>query len=116
VLDESDRISTELLGVGPGRLGPVATMEAARLAALSASVEQLKRSAPDENARLALGQLQEPLRGLHSSVDAVALAPVSTSELGEDGIGAQAAKLHSATSLARAALLPSPPHVPGPPS
>ena len=47
-LDESDQITTHLVGLAPGGLGAVASADATRLATLMASVQQLVASAPDD--------------------------------------------------------------------
>jgi len=106
-LDESDQITTELLTIAPGSLASVAGAEAARLAAVSASVDQLMRSAPDQTSKLAFSRLQEPMRTLHARLDAVALAPMPPLAVEENAIRAQAAQLHSETSLAWATIFPS---------
>jgi hypothetical protein len=106
-LDESDQITTELLTLAPGSLGSVAGAEAARLAAVSASVDQLMRSAPDQTSKLALARLKEPMRALHGRLDAVALAPMPPLAVEENEIRAHAAELHSETSLAWATIFPS---------
>ena len=105
-LDESDEITTHLVGLAPGGLGAVASADAARLATLMASVQQLVASAPDDASRRALGEVQEPLRSLHGALDAVSLRPQPPSSVELDEVRARATELHSATSLARATLVP----------
>jgi hypothetical protein len=105
-LDQSDEITTHLVGLAPGGLGAVASADARRLATLIASVQQLVASGPDDASRRALGEVQEPLRSLHGALDAVALRsqPPSSAEL--DEVRARATELHRATSQARATLVP----------
>lgn len=112
VLAQSDAISTHLVGLAPGGLGSVAGADASRLAVLITVVEQLMMSAPDETSRRALAGLHEPMRSLHSALDGLALMPHPPSEAEVVEIRARATTLHSATSLARASLLPP---SPGPP-
>ena len=113
-LDESDEITTHLVGLAPGGLGAVANADAARLATLMASVQQLVSSAPDAASQRAVTELQEPLRSLHGALDAVSLRPQPPSTVELDEVRARATDLHSATSLARATLVPpTPPHLPG---
>ena len=64
VLDESDQITTHLVGLGPSGLVSVAAADASRLATLLATVEQLSASAPDEASRQALVRVEEPLSSL----------------------------------------------------
>ena len=66
-----------------------------------ASVQQLLTSAPDATALSALAGLQEPLRALHSGLDALSLTPTTPSDLEVDAIRARATELHSATGVAR---------------
>ena len=112
VLAQSDEISTQLVGLASGSLGSVAGAEASRLAVLITMVEQLMTSAPDETSRRALATLHEPMRSLHGALDAIALSPQPPSAAEVAEIRARATTLHSATSLARASLLPP---SPGPP-
>jgi hypothetical protein len=112
VLAESDEITTHLVGLAPSGLGSIAGADANRLATLMASVEQLMTSAPDETSRRALAALQDPLRSLHIALDAIALTPNPLSDIEMDEIRVRATRLHSATSLARATLLPRPPGSP----
>ena len=90
----------------------VATADAGRLAALMASVQQLAGSAPDETSRQALVAVEEPLRSLQAALDAVGLASTPPSDLNVNEVKATAARLHSATALARATIQP-PPTAPG---
>ncbi len=104
-LDDSDELSTHLVGLAPRGLSAVAGADAARLATLMASVQQLVASAPDDAARQALGDVQERLRSLHGVLDAVSLEvqPPSAAEL--DEVRSRATQLHSATSRARATVV-----------
>jgi hypothetical protein len=111
-LDDSDEITTHLVGLAPGGLGAVARADATRLAALMASVQQLVASAPDDPSRRALGEVQEPLRSLHGAVDAVSLQPQPPSSADLDQVRARATELHRATSQARATLVPPTPQYP----
>jgi hypothetical protein len=113
-LDQSDELTTHLVGLAPGGLGAVARADATRLATLMASVQQLVASAPDDASRRALGEVQAPLRSLHGALDAVALQPQPPSSAELDDVRARATELHSATSLARATLVP--PASPRPPA
>ena len=112
VLAQSDEISTHLVGLAPARLGAVAGADAGSLAVLITIVEQLMTSAPDETSRRALVTLHEPMRSLHGALDAIALTPHPPSDAEVAAVRARATALHSATSLARATLLPP---SPGPP-
>ncbi len=112
VLAQSDEISTHLVGLAPAGLGSVAGADAGRLAVLITIVEQLLASAPDETSRRALVTLHEPMRSLHSALDAIALTPYPPSDADVAEVRTRATALHSATSLARATLLPP---SPGPP-
>ncbi len=112
VLAQSDEISTHLVRLAPGGLGSVAGADASRLAVLITIVEQLMTTAPDETSRVALARLHEPMRSLHGALDAIALTPHPPSDAEEAEVRARATALHSATSLARATLLPP---SPGPP-
>ena len=114
-LGESDQITTSLVGLTPNGLAAVAGADAARLAALMASVEELMVSAPDDGASRALASLQGPLRSLHGVVDAVAFAATPPSVADVEQVRARATELHSATSLARAMLVPPPAPPPAPP-
>ena len=114
-LDESDQITTRLVGLTPNGLAAAAGVDAARLAALMASVEELIVSAPDDGARRSLASLQGPMRSLHGVVDAVALAATPPSVADVEHVRARATELHSATSLARAMLVPAPAPPPVPP-
>ena len=107
VLAQSDEISTHLVGLAPGGLGSVAGADASRLAVLITMVEQLMTSAPDETSRRALATLHEPMRSLHSALDAIALTPHPPSDAEVAEIRARATTLHSATSLARASPPPA---------
>ena len=113
-LDESDQITTHLVGLAPGGLGAVASADATRLATLMASVQQLVAIGPRRpHHGQALAQVQEPLRSLHGALDALALRPPPPSSLELDEVRTRATDLHSATSLARASLVP--PAAPRPP-
>jgi hypothetical protein len=107
--DEADQITTHLVGLEPGGAATVADADATRLAALAATVQQLESSASSATARQAIASLQEPLRALHASLDAVALAPEPPSASVLDQVRRAASELHHATSLARANVLPAPP-------
>ncbi len=109
VLAQSDEISTHLVGLAPAGLGSVAGADAGRLAVLITIVEQLLASAPDETSRRALVTLHEPMRSLHSALDAIALTPYPPSDAEVAEVRTRATALHSATSLARATLLPPSP-------
>lgn len=109
VLAQSDEISTQLVGLAPARLGAVAGADAGSLAVLITIVEQLMTSAPDETSRRALVALHEPMRSLHSALDAIALTPHPPSDAEVAEVRSRATALHSATSLARATLLPPSP-------
>lgn len=108
-LAQSDEISTHLVGLEPGGLASVASADAARLAALAATVQQLASSAPDARSMQALMAMRGPLQSLHAAVDAVNLSPTPPSALQVDQVRAAATGLHQATSLARANVLPPPP-------
>jgi hypothetical protein len=112
-LDESDQITTHLVGLAPDGLGAVANADATRLATLMASVQQLVATAPDDPSRQALAQMQEPMRSLHGALDALAMRPPPPSSLDLDEVRTRATALHSATSLAHASLVP--PAAPRPP-
>ena len=112
VLAQSDEITTHLVGLAPGGLGSAAGADASRLAVLITIVEQLMTSAPEETSRVALAGLHEPMRSLHGALDAIALTPNPPSDAEVAEVRARATALHSATSLARATLLPP---SPGPP-
>jgi hypothetical protein len=114
-LDESDQITTHLVGLAPSGLGAAAGADAARLAALMASVQELMTSAPDDGSGRALASLQIPLRSLHGVVDAVGLATTPPSVADVEQVKVRAAELHSATSLARAMLVSAPAPQPAPP-
>ena len=109
VLAQSDEISTHLVGLAPAALGAVAGADAGSLAVLITIVEQLMTSAPDETSRRALVTLHEPMRSLHGALDAIALTPQPPSDAEVAAVRARATALHSATSLARATLLPPSP-------
>ena len=109
VLAQSDEISTHLVGLAPAGLGAVAGADAGSLAVLITIVEQLMTSAPDETSRRALVTLHEPMRSLHGALDAIALTPHPPSDAEVAAVRARATALHSATSLARATLLPPSP-------
>jgi hypothetical protein len=104
VLGESDAITTHLVGLPPEGLAPVASADANRLATLMASVQELVTSAPDETSRRAVAALLDPLRSLHSALDAIALTMTLPSMVVVDDLRDRARALHSATSLARATL------------
>jgi hypothetical protein len=108
VLDESDQITTHLVGLGSSGLASVAAADASRLATLMASTQQLAGSAPDETSRQALVRVEEPLRSLQGALDLVGLASTPPSDPDVHEIHATAARLHSATALARATIQPSP--------
>ncbi len=107
VLDESDQITTHLVGLEPSGLVSVAAADASRLATLMVSVQQLAASAPNEASRQALFQVQEPMRSLQGAIDVVGLASTPPSAADVAGVKTAAARLHSATALARAAIQPS---------
>jgi hypothetical protein len=107
VLDESDQITTHLVGLGPSGLVSVAAADASRLATLMASAQQLAGSAPDETSRQALVRVEEPLRSLQGALDLVGLASAPPSDPDVHEVHATAARLHSATALARATIQPS---------
>ena len=113
-LDESDQITTHLIGLAPGGLSAVAGPDAARLARLMVTVQQLMTSAPDDPSRGALAQVQEPLSSLHSALDALALRQGTPSAEDLDELTSRATALHAATSFARATLVP--PATTGPPA
>jgi hypothetical protein len=106
MLDESDRLTTHLVGLTASGLDAVAESDAARLAALAAALQQLISSAPDETSRQALGAVEGPLHSLQSVVDAVGLAPGPASDADLQNVVARATRMHSATALARAAVAP----------
>ena len=105
---QSDEITTHLVGLEPGGLASVASADAARLAALAATVQQLASSAPDDRSMQAMMAMRGPLQSLHAAVDAVNLAPAPPSDFQVDQVRAAATGLHQATSLARANVLPPP--------
>ena len=107
VLDESDQITTHLIGLAPSGLVSVAAADAGRLATLLAAVQQLAGSAPDETSRQALVPVEEPLRSLQGALDLVGLASTPPSDPDMREVKARAGRLHSATALARAAIQPS---------
>ena len=109
VLAQSDELGADLVGLAPARLGAVAGADAGSLAVLITIVEQLMTSAPDETSRRALVALHEPMRSLHSALDAIALTPHPPSDAEVAEVRSRATALHSATSLARATLLPPSP-------
>jgi hypothetical protein len=115
VLDESDQITTHLVGLTPDGLGSVAGADASRLAALVASAQQLVASAPDEAARQALAAMQPAVRSLQGAVDAVAMLPMAPSAATVDDVRMRATELHGATALARATLVPPSPTATRPP-
>jgi hypothetical protein len=103
---QSDEITTHLVGLEPGGLASVASADAARLAALAATVQQLASSAPDNTSMQSMMAMRGPLQSLHAAVDAVTLAPAPPSDFQVDQVRAAATGLHQATSLARANVLP----------
>ncbi len=105
---QSDEITTHLVGLEPGGLASVASADAARLAALAATVQQLASSAPDNTSMQAMMAMRGPLQSLHAAVDAVTLAPAPPSDFQVDQVRAAATGLHQATSMARANVLPPP--------
>jgi hypothetical protein len=113
-LDEADQITGRLVGLGPDGLGAAARADAARLAELMVSVDELVASAPDDASSAALASLQDPLRSLHGVVDAVAVAPTPPSAADVEQVRLRAAEVHNAATLARAGLVPPPPP-PSPP-
>jgi len=109
VLGESDQLTTHLVTLPPGGVAALAREDAARIAALMAAVQQLTMAAPDEPARQTLWSIQEPLRALHGTLDAVSMAGVPPTEADVSQLRERANAVHSATSLARASLFPPPP-------
>ena len=109
VFDQSDEITTHLVGLAPGGLGSVAAGDADRLARLLAALGELMMSTSDESSRRALAALQDSMRTLHAALDAIALAPHLASDEELDEIRARATAVHSATALARASVVPRPP-------
>jgi hypothetical protein len=80
ILDGSDEITTHIVGQAPAGLSAIAGADAARLAGLMASVQQLVASAPDDASRRALAQVQDPLRSLHAALDTLGLRGTPPSE------------------------------------
>ncbi len=109
VLDQCDAISTHVVALAPSSIGSVAAADAARLAALLATVEQLLRSTPDAAPRQALASLDASMRSLHAALDAIALvAPAPLADADVTELKARATALHSETSLTRATVFPPP--------
>ncbi len=106
---QSDEITTHLVGLEPGGLAAVANADAARLATLAATVQQLASSAPDNASMQAMMAMRGPLQSLHAAVDAVNLSPTPPSAFQVDQVRAAATGLHQSTSLARANVAPPPP-------
>jgi hypothetical protein len=108
-LDEADQLSTHLAALAPAGVGVVATGDAARLATLGASLQQLVTTAPDASSRAALDQVPPRVAVLHATVDALALGQASPpSSVSMDALQAQAVALHTVTASARALLFPMP--------
>ena len=104
-VDDADQLALRILGLPPAGLPTMAGTEAARAAALLATVQDLAASAPEGGPRRAMAGLQDPLGGLQRTLDAIAIGQVAPSADTAVEVRNRATQLHSATSVARAALV-----------
>jgi hypothetical protein len=107
-LAEADVLSSHLVGLAPGGVTGVAAADAARLAALGATMQTLMADAHDATGRSALEQVEAQVTVLHGLVDGIALTPTPPSAAAVEHLREQATALHTATAQARARILPQP--------
>jgi hypothetical protein len=103
-VEDAEQIAMRLLAVPPAGLSTVAGPEAARLAALLATVGDLAASSPEDGPSRAMAGLQVPVGVLQQALDAIAIGQLAPSVEVAGEVRNRATQLHSASSVARAAL------------
>jgi hypothetical protein len=104
VLDDIDQLTMRLGMATPESMGPVAVDGSARLATLGFSLQRLVDTAPDDDARSTLSQLQAPLMSVRELVDSIALSPPPPTPNTMEVLRARASSLHATSASARSAL------------